>query len=234
MASCLDPYMVPDNQDMTEFIFLFTVKKETSLEMSLFIKESRRRGDHMLKNMKKEKEPVHLQVCAFFKEGSPAACLLQKAVSVLESDRIEAVLSFQKTRIIPPKENLLIFSDSAEKAGQISFHAGMDGMKGLSIYGGTSFGINLKDGNIFSFFCADNFHSEKIYMADFAFPVISSSIKSGDQEETIFFSSLLRIYTGLMIYSAGNTFSLLEAMDRSRCLWRAASAPKSVEKQFNS
>lgn len=110
----------------------------------------------------------------------------------------------------PERQHSCLF-DTPEKAGRFAFSAGRAGGKGLSLYGGTPFGISLAEANILSFFQKEEFHSALIYTADWAFPIISD--KDLEKRGAPF---LLSLYRGLMLYAAGKENTLLGAMDRGR------------------
>uniref|UniRef100_UPI0040269D44 hypothetical protein n=1 Tax=Dialister succinatiphilus TaxID=487173 RepID=UPI0040269D44 len=103
------------------------------------------------------------------------------------------------------------FFDTSEKAGRFAFSAGRAWGKGLSLYGGTPFGISLAEANVLSFFQKEEFHSALIYTADWAFPIISD--RDLEKRGAPF---LLSLYRGLMLYAAGKEDTLLGAMDRGR------------------
>lgn len=124
------------------------------------------------------KEKRLLQVYAFFKGDSKPSFLLQKAASFLSGEGLDLSLALagdmDERAVERAKEDaILAFFDTPEKAGRFAFSAGRAGGKGLSLYGGTPFGISLAEANVLSFFQKEEFHSALIYTADWAFPVIS-------------------------------------------------------------
>lgn len=167
------------------------------------------------------KRNMSLKVCAFFQEESAPFVLLQKAAQVLSEDGVdvsftlaEEINEMEIQRMKEPA--ILAFWDTPEKAGRFAFSAGRAGKKGLSLYGGTPYGISLAEGNVFSFFQKEEFHSAFLHTMDWAFPPISDDAlpKEGDP-------FLLSIYKGLMLYAAGKEDTLLGAMDRGRRLRKA-------------
>ncbi|WP_301872913.1 hypothetical protein [uncultured Dialister sp.] len=162
------------------------------------------------------KEKRLLQVYAFFKGDSKPSFLLQKAASSLSGEGLDVSLALagdmdEKVVKKAGKDRILAFFDTPEKAGRFAFSAGRAGGKGLSLYGGTSFGISLSEANILSFFQKEEFHSALIYTADWAFPIISD--RDLEKRGAPFF---LFLYRGLMLYAAGKEGTLLGAMDRGR------------------
>lgn len=169
------------------------------------------------------KRNISLKVCAFFQKESAPFVLLQKAAQVLSEDGVDVSFTLEEEinemeeeinemeiqRIKEPA--ILAFWDTPEKAGRFAFSAGRAGKKGLSLYGGTPYGISLAEGNVFSFFQKEEFHSAFLHTMDWAFPPISDDAlpKEGDP-------FLLSIYKGLMLYAAGKEDTLLGAMDRGR------------------
>lgn len=124
------------------------------------------------------KEKRLLQVYAFFKGDSKPSFLLQKAASSLSGEGLDLSLTLagdmDERAVERAKEDaILAFFDTPEKAGRFAFSAGRAGGKGLSLYGGTPFGISLAEANVLSFFQKEEFHSALIYTADWAFPIIS-------------------------------------------------------------
>lgn len=166
--------------------------------------------------MMEMKEKRLLQVYAFFKGDSKPSFLLQKAASSLSREGLDLSLALagdmDKRTVERAKEDaILAFFDTPEKAGRFAFSAGRAGGKGLSLYGGTPFGISLAEANILSFFQKEEFHSALIYTADWAFPIISD--RDLEKRGAPF---LLSLYRGLMLYAAGKEDTLLGAMDRGR------------------
>lgn len=162
--------------------------------------------------MMEMKEKRLLQVYAFFKGDSRPSFLLQKAASSLSGEGLDVSLALAGDMDERAKEDaILAFFDTPEKAGRFAFSAGRAGGKGLSLYGGTPFGISLAEANVLSFFQKEEFHSALIYTADWAFPIISD--RDLEKKGAPF---LLSLYRGLMLYAAGKEGTLLGAMDRGR------------------
>lgn len=162
------------------------------------------------------KEKRLLQVYAFFKGDSKPSFLLQKAAYSLFGEGVDVSLALEgkideKTVKRAEKGAILAFLDTPEKAGRFAFSAGRAGGKGLSLYGGTPFGISLAEANVLSFFQKEEFRSALIYTADWAFPIISD--RDLEKKGAPF---LLSLYRGLMLYAAGKEDTLLGAMDRGR------------------
>ena len=167
--------------------------------------------------MMEMKEKRLLQVYAFFKGDSRPSFLLQKAASSLSGEGLDVSLALagdmDERAVERAKEDaILAFFDTPEKAGRFAFSAGRAGGKGLSLYGGTPFGISLAEANVLSFFQKGEFHSALIYTADWAFPIIflTGTWKRGGP--LFFYPST----EGLMLYAAGKEDTLLGAMDRGR------------------
>lgn len=168
--------------------------------------------------MMEMKEKRLLQVYAFFKGDSKPSFLLQKAAYSLSGEGVDVSLAFEgkideKTVKRAKEDAIFAFFDTPEKAGRFAFSAGRAGGKGLSLYGGTPFGISLAEANVLSFFQKEEFHSALIYTADWAFPLISD--RELEKRGAPF---LLSLYRGLMLYAAGKEGTLLGAMDRGRKL----------------
>lgn len=166
--------------------------------------------------MMEMKEKRLLQVYAFFKGDSKPSFFLQKAASSLSGEGLDVSLALagdMEGRSVEGGQegSILAFFDTPEKAGRFAFSAGRKGGKGLSLYGGTPFGISLAEANVLSFFQKEEFHSALIYTADWAFPIISD--KDLEKRGAPF---LLSLYRGLMLYAAGKEGTFLGAMDRGR------------------
>lgn len=166
--------------------------------------------------MMEMKEKRLLHVYAFFKGASRPSFLLQKAASSLSGEGVDLSLTLagdmEERSVEGGQEgSILAFFDTPEKAGRFAFSAGRAGGEGLSLYGGTPFGISLAEANILSFFQKEEFHSALIYTADWAFPIISD--RDLEKRGAPF---LLSLYRGLMLYAAGKEGTLLGAMDRGR------------------
>ena len=166
--------------------------------------------------MMEMKEKRLLQVYAFFKGDSRPSFLLQKAASSLSGEGVDVSLTLaedmEERSVEEGQEgSILAFFDTPEKAGRFTFSAGRAGKGGLSLYGGTPFGISLAEANILSFFQKEEFHSALIYTADWAFPIVSD--RDLEKRGAPF---LLSLYRGLMLYAAGKEDTLLGAMDRGR------------------